>query len=443
MSGVSADDLRQRFQNDVASGRGLTARRPSRQLRGKLDAAPIRRAAVYEAPYLAHAPMEPMNCTARVTRDRCEVWVGSQVPGISRKVAAEISGLPQSRVTVHSTLLGGGFGRRSKTDFVAEAVTLSAATRKPIKVVWSREDDTRSGAFRPCSYHQIEGAVSASGELIGLVHQIACQSVYANLAPEIADAMLPGMKSIAELAGGLFAKYVDPTSVEGSADTEYEIPDFGVEYFPQRVEVPVGAWRSVGHSFNSFVIETFLDELAEAAGQDRVEFRRRLLARSPRLRGVLEEVAALAGWSRPTPPGLARGVACNKSFESYVAAVAEVAIDGDRIVPQRIVIGIDCGEVVNPDIVRAQLEGAAIFGLSAALKGKITLQGGRVVQSNFHDYEVIRMFEAPRIETHLVASTAAPTGVGEPGVPVIAPAIANAVAALTGRRLRVLPLSLA
>jgi CO/xanthine dehydrogenase Mo-binding subunit len=391
-------------------------------------------------PYLAHAPMEPMNCTARIAGGECEVWVGSQVPSIARKIAAEITGLPLSRVKVNSTLLGGGFGRRGRSDFVMEAVTLAKATGKPIKVVWSREDDMRCGIFRPCAYHEIEGAVDESGELVGIIHKIACQSVYENLAPEIADALLPGMKTIVALAGGIFGKYVDPTSVEGSADTEYAIPDFRVEYYPQRVGVPVGAWRSVGHSFNAFVMETFIDELAHAAGRDPIEFRVRLLSQRPRLRTVLEEVAARAG---PVPPGVFRGVACNKSFESYAAAVAEVVVEDDRIVTKRIVIGIDCGDVVNPDIVHMQLESAAIFGLSAALKGKITLEEGRVVQSNYHDYEVVRMFETPRIETHVVSSAAAPTGVGEPGVPVIAPAVANAVFAATGQRLRELPLSLA
>lgn len=442
MAGVSSDDIRDQFRAAVARGGGLVARRSSGQLRAKLDAAPTRRSGVYGMPYLAHAPMEPMNCTARVTSSECEVWVGSQVPGIARKIAAQITNLPPSRVTVHSTLLGGGFGRRGRSDFVSEAVTVAKLTGKPVKVVWSREDDTRCGSFRPCAYHEIEGAVDASGQLVGIVHKVACQSVYAGTAPEIVDAMFPGMQAVVARAGGVFGKFVDPTSVEGSADTEYEIPDFSVEYFPQNVGVPVGSWRSVGHSFNAFVMETFIDELASAASRDPVEFRRHLLLRKARLRTVLEEVAELANWGTPPPPGLFRGVACHKSFESYAAAVAEVAIDGGRIVPKRVVIGIDCGEVVNPDIVKMQLESAVIFGLSAALKGRITLQDGRVVQSSFHNYEVLRMFEAPRIETHIVASHAPSTGVGEPGVPVLAPAVANAVFAATGRRLRELPLSL-
>lgn len=443
MAGVSSADIRDSYRADVASGNGLIAHRSSPTLGSRLSAATHRRSGVYGMPYLAHAPMEPMNCTARVTSDRCEVWVGSQVPGLSRQAAAQITGLPKSQVTVHSTLLGGGFGRRGRLDFVEEAVRISKATGKPIKVVWSREDDTRYGIFRPCAYHEIEGAVDDDGELVGIIHKIACQSVYAYLAPEIAGALLPGIASLAHLAGGLFGKYVDPTSVEGSADTEYDIPDFRVEYYPQVLDVPVGAWRSVGHSFNAFVMETFIDELAEEAGRDPVEFRMALLSARPRLRTVLQEVASLAGWGTSLPPGVFRGVACNKSFQSYAAAVAEVSIENGRIVTKRIVVGIDCGDVVNPDVVHMQLESAVVFGLSAALKGKITLEDGRVQQSNFHDYDVVRMFEMPRIETHFVSSTAAPTGVGEPGVPVIAPAVANAVFAATGQRLRELPLSLA
>jgi isoquinoline 1-oxidoreductase subunit beta len=440
---LSSAGIRAGFKQDVARGGGLVAKHGSLGLRSRLDAAPARRSGVYGMPYLAHAAMEPMNCTARVTSSACEVWTGTQVPGIARKIAREITGLPLSQVQVHNTLLGGGFGRRGRTDVVSEAVRVSKATGKPIKLMWTREDDMQFGIFRPCAYHEIEGAVDASGKLVGVLHKVACQSVYANLSTEIADGMFPGMRLLVAAAGGIFNKVVDPTSVEGSADTEYEIPDFRVEYYPQHVDVPVGAWRSVGHSFNAFVMETFIDELAQAGGKSPVEFRRGLLVNKPRLRGVLEQVVAKAGWTAAPAPGIFRGVACNKSFDSYAAAVVEIAIDGGEVRVKRIVIGIDCGEVVNPDMVAQQLEGGAIFGLSAALKGKITLANGKVMQSNFHDYEVVRMFEAPRIETVIVKSAEAPTGVGEPGVPVIAPAIANAIFAATGKRLRELPLSLA
>lgn len=439
---LSSDGIRTAFKNDMAQGGGLVAKPGSFSLRSKLAAAPVKKSATYSMPYLAHAGMEPMNCTARVTSSSCEVWCGSQVPGIARKVAAEITGLSTSQVTVNNTLLGGGFGRRGRTDYVAEAVTIAKLVRKPVKLVWTREDDMHHGILRPLAYHEIEGGVDAAGNLVGVSHKVACQSVYENLSTDIADAMFPGMKLIVAAAGGLFSKFVDPTSVEGSADTEYELPDFRCEYFHQKVAIPVGAWRSVGHSFNAYVMETFIDELAVAAGRDPLEFRRSLLRNRPRMKALIEAVAAKAGWGTPLPAGVFRGVACNKSFDSYAAAVAEVRVSGTRIEVQRVVIGIDCGEIVNPDIVAAQLEGATIFGLSAALKGRITLQNGRVQQSNYNDYEVVRMFEAPRIETVLMPSTAAPTGVGEPGVPVIAPAVANAVATATGRRLRELPLSL-
>lgn len=441
---LSTEKIRAAFKADVAAGGGLVAKHGSLALQSRISGAAQKRSGTYGMPYLAHAGMEPMSCTAKVTASSCEVWTGTQVPGIARKIAREITGLSLSQVQVHNLLLGGGFGRRGRTDYVAEAVRIAKATGKVIKLTWSREDDTKYGIFRPAAYHEIEGAVDGSGKLVGIVHKVACQSVYANLATDIADGMFPGMRLIVAAAGGLFNKFVDPTSVEGSADTEYEIPDFRVEYFPQKVEqVAVGAWRSVGHSFNAFVMETFIDELAHAGGKNPLEFRRTLLAGKPRLRGVLEQVAAKIGWNTPAPAGVFRGIACNKSFDSYAAAAVELKLIGNDIDVQRIVIGIDCGEIVNPDMVAQQLEGGAIFGLSAALKGKITLANGRVVQSNFHDYEVVRMFECPKIETVLVKSSAAPTGVGEPGVPVIAPAIANAIFQATGRRLRELPLSLA
>ncbi len=440
---LSSDGIRASFKADVAQGGGLVAKAGSLSLQQKLAAAPVKRAATYSMPYLAHAGMEPMNATAHVKPGSCEIWCGSQVPGLARKIAAQITGLLSSQVTVHNTLLGGGFGRRGRTDFIAEAVTVSKLTGKPIKLVWTREDDTHHGILRPLAYHEIEGAVDAQGRLVGVSHKVACQSVYENLSTDIADAMFPGMKLLVAAAGGLFSKFVDPTSVEGSADTEYELPDLRVEYYHQKLGIPVGAWRSVGHSFNAFVMETFIDELAVAAGKDPVAFRRSLLGNRPRMRALLDAVATKAGWGSALPAGHFLGVACNKSFESCAAAVAEVSIEGGtKLQVHRVVTGIDCGEIVNPDVVAAQLEGATIFGLSAALKQRITLEGGRVKQSNYHDYEVVRMFECPRIETVLMPSTAAPTGVGEPGVPVIAPAVANAVAAATGRRLRELPLAL-
>jgi len=440
---LSSDGIRAAFKADMANGGGLVAKPGSFSLRSKLNAAPVKRAATYSMPYLAHAGMEPMNATAHVKPGSCEIWCGSQVPGLARKVAAEITGMHSSRVTVHNTLLGGGFGRRGRTDFIAEAVKVSKLTGKPIKLVWTREDDMHHGILRPLAYHEIEGGVDASGRLVGIQHKVACQSVYENLSTDIADAMFPGMRLIVAAAGGLFSKFVDPTSVEGSADTEYELPDFRVEYHHQKVAIPVGAWRSVGHSFNAYVMETFIDELAVAAGKDPLQFRRDLLGGRPRMRALIDAVAAKAGWGSALPAGRFRGIACNKSFDSWAAAVAEVSIeDGTKIRVHRVVIGIDCGEIVNPDVVAAQLEGATIFGLSAALKGRITLENGRVKQSNYHDYEVVRMFESPVIETVLMPSTAAPTGVGEPGVPVIAPAVANAVAAATGTRLRELPLAL-
>jgi isoquinoline 1-oxidoreductase subunit beta len=271
--------------------------------------------------------------------------------------------------------------------------------------------------------------------------------MFAQFVPEMTKALTHGHRGLSAAASGLtqglLGAVLDTSSVEGSADTEYELPALRVEYYRDEPGIPVGPWRSVGHSFNAFVMDGFVDELAHAAKRDPLELRRSLLKYKHRSRWVLEAVAAKAGWASPPPAGLFRGIACHKSFDSYSAAVAEVAIVEGQIQVKRVVIGIDCGQLVNPDVVAAQLESAVLFGLSAALKGKITLENGGVVQSNFHDYELLRMFEAPKIETVLVQNEAAPTGVGEPGVPVIAPAVANAVFAATGKRLRVLPLSLA
>jgi isoquinoline 1-oxidoreductase beta subunit len=443
---LSTQGIRERYQKAVAAGGGKTAKNEGDAVAALAKGTRVHRA-VYEAPFLAHAAMEPMNATARVTAEKAEIWCGTQTQTAVKGLAAKLTGLALDQVEVHTTFAGGGFGRRSVLDFPAEAVVLSQKTQKPIKVVWSREDDMRGWQYRPYSYHEISAALNESGKPVALVHKLAVQSLlktFGVFVPYILPDGMPGfMKSgLGGVANSIVSSIADPTATEGSANSPYEIPNHRVELFPVDLPIPIASWRSVGNSFNGFVVESFIDELAHAAGQDPFEYRRALLKYHHRYRWVLELAAEKAGWRTPPPPGVFRGIAQHACFESYAAAVAEVSIDDGQIHVRRLVTTIDCGQVIHPDNVHAQLESAAAYGLSAALKQELTLVNGAVTQSNFHDYEVIRMFEMPKIETHLVVNQAHPTGVGELGVPPIAPAVANAVFAATGKRLRRLPLSL-
>jgi len=384
--------------------------------------------------------MEPQNCTADVRADRCVIWAPTQFQagdpmfagGGARGVAMQITGLSREKIEVHTTQLGGGFGRRLESDFVVEAVQLSKAVGAPVKVVWTREDDMQHDVYRPMSYHKLSAGLNAAAEPVAWRHRVVAPSIISRFIPgwlpQFVVNMLPPMK------GG-----IDEGSVEGARDHPYAIPNQLVEWVKADTPVPIGFWRSVGFSFNSFVVESFVDELADAAKQDPFEFRRKLLAASPRHKAVLELAARRAGWSESLPPGHFRGIAVARSFLTYVAQVAEVSIDDGQVKVHRVVCAVDCGQVVNPGIVEAQMQSAINFGLSAALYGEITLQDGRVVQSNFHDYPVLRMQEAPAIEVHIVPSHEPPTGVGEPGLPPIAPAVTNAVFAATGKRIRTLP----
>ncbi len=397
--------------------------------------------AVYTVPYLAHATMEPMNCTADVRADRVTLWAPTQFPtgfkltgGGARGVAAKIAGVPVDAVTVHTTHLGGGFGRRWESDFVAEACLASKAAGAPVKVIWSREDDIRHDVYRPAARHALRGGVSASGAPLVWSHQIVCPSIVAKFLPS----WLPGFA--AHLSGPLKGG-VDWNAIEGAVELPYEFPHAEIRYIQADLGVPVGFWRSVGHSHTAFAMECFVDELAELAGKDSLEFRRGLLGGSPRHLGVLNLAAERAGWGTPAPAGRFRGMAVHDSFGSFVAQVAEISIDGSALRVHRVVCAVDCGRVVNPDTVAAQMEGGIVFGLTAALMGRVTLEKGRVKQSNFHDYRLLTMREAPAIEVHIVPSSLAPGGVGEPGTPPIAPAVANAVFAATGKRVRQLPIA--
>ncbi len=403
--------------------------------------------AVYELPYLAHATMEPQNAVAIVTASRCEVWAPTQSPALVREVVRRITGLDYEAIIVHQTLLGGGFGRRGAHDFVEEAVQIALRVKKPVKVVWSREDDMQHSPYRPMSLSFLRGTVDAHGSILSWNHRIVCQSIVANMGHEWVGSVLPGGVPLAmKLLGGQIGRgliggsgIVDPTSVEGAANLAYEIPNLRFEHATMNHPVPVAPWRSVGNSQNVYTTEAFFDELARAGGKDPYALRRELLSKSPRYRGVLELAAEKAGWAKPLPKGRFRGIAQSKSFESYCAQVAEVSVEGTDVRVHRIVAAVDCGVVVNPDLVRAQVESAVIFGLGAALRQEITWKKGAVEQSNFHDFEPLRMHETPEIEVHIVPSTEHPTGIGEPGLPPVAPAVANAILAATGRPVRALP----
>jgi isoquinoline 1-oxidoreductase subunit beta len=416
---------------DVVKGLAAAAQTPGVVARKQGDAAAAMAGAatkveaVYEVPFLAHAMMEPPNCTVHVRKDGCEVWTGSQVLGRVRATAADITGLPLEKVVVHNHVLGGGFGRRLEVDYVTQAVRIAKHVAGPVKVVWTREEDVQHDVYRPYYYDRIAAGMDARGLPIAWTHRLVGVSILARWLPPA------------------FTNGIDIDGVDGAVQLVYDIPAIRVEYV--RHEEPVlktGFWRGVGVTHNMFVVESFIDELAAAAKQDPVAYRRALLSKSPRARAVLDLATQAAGWGQPLPAGRGRGVALLYSgWDTYVAQVAdvEVARSGDVRV-HRIVCAVDCGTVVNPDIVKAQIEGGVIFGISGALFGEVTLKNGRVEQSNFNDYRVLRMNEAPAIDVHLVRNAEAPGGIGEPGTAVTAPALANAVFAATGKRIRRLPL---
>jgi isoquinoline 1-oxidoreductase subunit beta len=382
--------------------------------------------AVYEVPYLAHAPMEPLNCVAHVRPDGCDIWTGTQMQTTDRNAAARLTGLPPEKVMLHTMLLGGGFGRRAVGDahFVREAVQVSMAVQAPVKVVWTREDDIRGGYYRPAVYNVIRAGLGADGMPVAWHHRIVGQSI------------LLGTPFQGGLKEGL-----DPTQVEGAADSPYEIPNFLVDYHMAPPGVPVLWWRSVGHTFTAFVKEGFIDELANAAGKDPYQYRRQLLAKHPRQLALLDLLADKSGWGKRSDAGRFQGIALHESFGSFVAQVAEISVSPTGLVRvHRVVCAIDCGRVVNPATIVAQMESGVVFGLSAAIHGEITFKDGRVEQSNFHDYEVLRINDMPQVEVHIMPSQDSPGGVGEPGVPPVAPAVVNAVYAATGKRIRRLPI---
>jgi len=388
--------------------------------------------AVYDVPFLAHAPMEPLNCTVEIGKDSCDIYTGTQFQTMDQAAAASILGLKPEQVRIHTTFLGGGFGRRAtpSSDFVAEAVQVAKASAKTVKVVWTREDDIHGGYYRPMWLSRVRASLGTDGKPVAWAHTIVGQSI---------------------LAGTPFEKMmvkdgIDTTSVEGASDAPYlaAIAAHRVDLHSPTSPVTVLWWRSVGHSHTGFVVESFLDELAHAAGKDPLEYRRALLPKDARERLALELAAEKFGWGKPLPQGHAAGMAVHASFGSYVAQIAEVSVDDkNAITVHRVVCAIDCGPVVNPLTVEAQMQSGIVYGLSAALHSELTLKDGKIEQSNFHNYPVLRLNEMPVVEVHIVPSTDKMGGCGEPGTPPVAPAVANAVFAATGKRLRSLPLRLA
>jgi isoquinoline 1-oxidoreductase beta subunit len=373
--------------------------------------------------------MEPMNCVVKLDGNGCELWNGEQFQTVDQMAVAQLLGMKPEQVKLNQLYAGGSFGRRAnpKSDFLLEAAAIAKAIggKAPVKLVWGREDDMRAGWYRPMYYHALKAGLDAQGKLMAWKHTIVGQSILAGTAFE----------------SMMVKDGVDATSVEGAANLPYDIPHLAVELHSPKIGVPVQWWRAVGSTHTAFATECFLDEVARAAKQDPYELRRALLAKHPRHRGVLELAAQKAGWVKPLAAGRARGIAVHESFNSYVAQVVEISKKQSSVKIERVICAVDCGVAVNPNIVAMQMESGIGYGLSAALAGAITLKEGVVEQSNFHDYPVVRMNQMPRIEVFIVPSTEKPTGVGEPGTPVIAPALANAILAMQGKPVRALPLS--
>ena len=385
--------------------------------------------ATYEFPYLAHAPMEPLDAVVKLDADSCEIWCGDQFQTVDQANAAATAGLKPEQVKIHTLLAGGSFGRRANmgSDYIVEAVSVAKALGAngiPVKLQWTREDDIRGGLYRPLYLHRLEAALDKNGQLVGWQHRIVGQSIIAGTA----------------FAAVMVKDGIDGTSVEGAANLPYAVPNMSVELNTTETGVPVLWWRVVGSSHTAYATEAFIDEIAHAAGKDPFAFRQAMLEHHPRHKAVLELAAKAAGWGSPLPKGKGRGIAVAEAFGTYVAQVAEVTVaPNGKVKVDRIVCAVDCGTPINPDVITAQMEGGIGFGLGAALYGAITLKDGQVEQTNFDAYQVLRIDEMPKVEVHIVPSPEAPTGVGEPGVAPVGPAVANAVFAVTGKRLRVLP----
>lgn len=420
-SALSSADLWRELQ-DAAKRPGAAALDrgdPAKALTG----ATHRLEATYRQPFLAHATMEPINCTVACDSNHCELWVGTQVPSMAQSAVAKLTGLPLDSVKIHNQLIGGGFGRRLEVDYVVLATRIAQRVGYPVKVTWSREEDIQRALYRPMYLDRLTAGIDPDGRPVSWTHQICGSSVTTRYAP-------------ADMKGG-----VDPDAVTGAIDSPYELPNIHVEFVRQEPRsIPTAWWRGVGPTRGIFVFESFMDELAALAGKDPVAYRRALLDKAPRAKAVLDLAADQSKWSTPLPRGRGRGVSLMNGFGSFLCAVVEVTATGQDVSVDRVVCAVDCGIIVNPNIVRAQIEGGLIFGITAALFGEITIHDGQVRQGNFNDYRLVRINEAPRIEVHLVQSREKPGGIGETGTAVVAAALANAIFAATGQRIRELPL---
>ncbi|MEW6339770.1 MAG: xanthine dehydrogenase family protein molybdopterin-binding subunit [Pseudomonadota bacterium] len=412
------DDL----ANAADHGTGAVARKDGDVAKGFSDAK-TRVDAVYQQPFLAHATMEPVNCTVHVRPDGCDIWLGTQVPTRIVDTAVKLTGLPAEKITVHNHLLGGGFGRRLETDMAAQALKIGKQLGTPVKVVWTREEDIQHDMYRPYYYDKISAGLDANGKPVAWQHRIVGSSIMARFAPPA------------------FQHGLDPDAVEVSADLPYDLPNQLVDYVRQEPHaVPTAFWRGVGPTRGTFVVESFIDELAAQAKVDPVKYRRDLLGKSPRALNVLDTATRAAGWgSTSLPSGQGRGVSVMNAFGSFFSMVADVTVEQGEVTVNRVVCAVDCGMVVNPNTIEAQVQGGIIFGITAALYSEITIRDGRVEQNNFTDYRMLRIDQTPSIEVHIVKSTEAPGGIGEPGTAALAPALANAIYAATGKRLRQLP----
>jgi isoquinoline 1-oxidoreductase/isoquinoline 1-oxidoreductase beta subunit len=418
---VSTQDIVADLAHAAANGKGAVARKEG-DVGNAFAHAKTRIDAVYEQPLLAHATMEPVNCTVHVRGDGCDVWVGTQVPTRVRDTVHGLTGLAPERIVVHNHLLGGGFGRRLETDMVAQAVKIAKQVNAPVKVVWTREEDIQHDMYRPYYYDKISAGLDANGKPVAWQHRIVGSSILARFAPPA------------------FRNGVDPDAVEVAADLPYDLPNQLVDYVRQEPRhVPTAFWRGVGPTRSTFVVESFIDELAAQTSTDPAQYRRALLGKTPRARNVLDVATKAAGWGSPLPKGQGRGVSVMHAFGSFFSIVIDVAVEDGEVQVKRAVCAVDCGMVVNPSTIEAQVQGGIIFGITGALYGEITIKDGRVVQSNFNDYRVLRINETPPIEVHLVKSAEAPGGIGEPGTAATAAAVANAIFAATGKRLRKLP----
>ena len=429
MAQVSSADL-YRSWAELAKGSEAAERLKVGDVDKALASGAKRVESMYEVPFLAHACMEPMNATAHFKGDSVEIWAPTQAQSWNQHWVSQLTGLAPSAITIHTTYLGGGFGRRLESDYVVEAVQTSrAAGNIPVKVVWTREDDTQHSPYRPASHNVLTAALESSGMPIAWRHRIVGASI------------LQYFKTFSHL---LRKDGLDPTSVQGAADYfPYDIPNVYVDYVNNNPGVPSGFWRSVGNSQNGFIMESFIDELAHVAGDDPYRYRRQLMGKplAARLRAVLDLAAEKAGWGKPLPPGVHRGIAAHFAYGGYCAQVAEVSVaKGGLVKVHRVVAAIDCGWVVNPDTIVAQIESGIVYGLNAALYNEITIKNGRVEQSNFNDYPMMRMSEMPKVEVHILQGEGDQGGIGEPGTPPIAPAVCNAIFAATGKRIRKLPI---